>query len=72
MLNGADYLSVFSSSKLESQVILSLNTFTLGWEFSLIIFGFHLLLLGYLILKAGYMGKILGILFTLFAGNLSL
>ncbi|MBU0474732.1 MAG: DUF4386 domain-containing protein [Bacteroidetes bacterium] len=67
LLNGADYLSVFSESQLQTQIMLSLNIFNKGWEFGLIIFGFHLLLLGYLILKAGYMRKILGILILLAA-----
>lgn len=67
LLNGADYLSVFSTNQLQTQVMLSLNIFTHGFEFGLIIFGFHLLLLGYLIFKAGYMRKILGILILLAA-----
>jgi len=67
LLNGADYLSVFSESQLQTQIMLSLNIFNKGWEFGLIIFGFHLLLLGYLILKAGYMRKLLGILILLAA-----
>jgi len=67
LLNGADYLSVFSESQLQTQIMLSLNIFNKGWEFGLIVFGFHLLLLGYLILKAGYMRKLLGILILLAA-----
>ena len=58
----SNYLSVFENGQLQSQVMLSLNNFFLGWDFALIVFGFHLLLIGYLILKAGYMKKILGIL----------
>ncbi len=67
LLNGADYLSVFSTNQLQTQVMLSLNIFTHGFGFGLIIFGFHLLLLGYMIYKAGYMRKILGILIILAA-----
>jgi len=67
LLNGADYLSVFSESQLQTQIMLSLNIFNKGWEFGLIVFGFHLLLLGYLILKAGYMRKLFGILILLAA-----
>ena len=67
LLNGAEYLSGFSTTQLNSQVMISLNMFTRGWDFGLIIFGFHLLLLGYLILKAGYMRKILGSLIILAA-----
>lgn len=58
LLNGADYLSGFSESQLQTQIMLAVNNFSQGWEFGLIVFGFHLLLLGYLILKAGYMRKI--------------
>lgn len=50
---------------LQAQVMLSVNSFLHGWEFSLIVFGFHLLLLGWLILKAGYMRHILGVLVLL-------
>lgn len=69
LLNGADYLSGFSENQLQTQIMLSINIFNQGWEFGLIIFGFHLLLLGYLILKAGYMRKILGILILLAASG---
>jgi hypothetical protein len=55
----------FSAKNLQNQVMLSLQRFNLGWEFALIVFGFHLLLLGYLIVKAGYMRKILGTLLVL-------
>lgn len=62
LLHGAGYLASFTTSQIQTQAMLSLNTFNLGWDFGLIIFGFHLLLLGYLLFKAGYMRKILGIL----------
>lgn len=65
LLSGADYLSAFTNSQLQTQAMLSITAFNQGWEFGLIIFGFHLLLLGYLLLKAGYMRKILGILILL-------
>jgi len=68
-MNGAYYFTAFSESQLQTQIMLSLNMFSQGWEFGLIIFGFHLLLLGYLILKAGYMRKILGILILLAASG---
>lgn len=69
LINGADYLTGFSIAQIQTQVMLSLNIFTQGFEFGLIIFGFHLLLLGYLILKAGYMRRILGILLILAAAG---
>jgi hypothetical protein len=65
LLHGAEYLASFTTSQIQAQVMMSLNSFNLGWGFGLIIFGFHLLLLGYLLLKAGYMRKILGILLIL-------
>lgn len=65
LLHGTDYLASFTTNQIQAQVMLSLNTFNLGWGFGLIIFGFHLLLLGYLVFKAGYMRKILGILLIL-------
>lgn len=65
LLHGADYLASFTTNQIQSQVMLSLNTFNNGWGFGLIIFGFHLLLLGYLVFKAGYMQKILGFLLIL-------
>lgn len=66
VLSGAPYLSAFSEGQLQTQIIMFLlNLFKQGWEFGLIIFGFHLLLLGYLVIKAGYMRKILGALILL-------
>ncbi|HKK41901.1 MAG TPA: DUF4386 domain-containing protein [Bacteroidales bacterium] len=51
----------------EVVIMQSLMKFNYGWEFSLIIFGFHLLLLGFLAYKAGYMKRILGILLLIAA-----
>jgi hypothetical protein len=65
LLSGADYLSSIQPNQLQTQVMLSLDTFSIGWQLGLIVFGFHLLLLGYLFYKAGYMRKILGILLML-------
>ena len=65
LLSRADYLAVFETDQLQAQVMLSLNNFTLGWEFGMIIFGFHLLVLGYLVFKAGYVRNVLGILLVL-------
>lgn len=65
LVTGAGYLAAFETKQVQALVMLSLQSFTLGWEFGLIIFGFHLLLLGYLMLKAGYMHGILGVLLIL-------
>ncbi len=62
LIHGSTNLSVFETNQLQAQVMLYLNTFTSGWEFGLIIFGFHLLLLGYLLFKSRYVPKILGFL----------
>ncbi len=67
ILNYDAYLPGPSTENINMQVMFSLNTFNQGWEFSLIVFGFHLLLLGYLLYKAGYMRKILGLLIILAA-----
>lgn len=60
LLSGADYLTVFETSQLHAQVMLSLNAFSDGWNIGIIFFGLHLALLGYLIFKSGYIPKILG------------
>jgi hypothetical protein len=67
MVNGADYLSVFTPGQLHARVMLSLAAFNHTWLIGLIFFGFHLLLLGYLIIKSGYIPKILGILLIIAA-----
>jgi len=65
LAGGAPHLSAFEPSQLHSQVLISFERFNLGWEFALIVFGFHLFGLGYLLIKAGYMRTILGILVIL-------
>jgi hypothetical protein len=67
MVNGADYLSVFTPGQLHARIMLSLAAFNHTWLIGLIFFGFHLLLLGYLIIKSGYIPKILGILLIIAA-----
>ena len=49
LLSSNDYLASFETNQIHTQVMLSLNTFTLGWDIGLIFFGFYLLLLGYLL-----------------------
>lgn len=67
LLDGPVYLSGLSTDQINTHVMILLDVFNKGWEFGLILFGFHLLLLGYLFLKAGYMKWILGILLILAA-----
>lgn len=59
--------SLFDPDELQGLVMQSVARFNTGWEFSLIIFGFHLLLLGFLVFRAGYMKRILGILLLIAA-----
>ena len=67
LLNGGESLRTFSTEQVQSLVMLSLQNFLQGWEFGLILFGFHLLILGALFLKAGTMRRILGILLLIAA-----
>ena len=62
LVNGTGFGSVPETGQLESRVMLLIDNYFAGWDFALIVFGFHLMLIGYLTLKAGYMKKILGIL----------
>lgn len=67
LISGADYLPVMETNQLQSQIVLLLNKYFIGWDFTIIVFGLHLLLIGILMLKAGYMKKILGILIIIAA-----
>ena len=62
LLSGADYLAVFETSQLQSQVMLFLNAHEYGINISWVFFGLHILVLGYLIFKASYIPRILGVL----------
>jgi hypothetical protein len=62
LLNG-----VFTANELQSQVMMSLESFQSGWQIGLLFFGCHLLVLGYVVVKSSYVPKILGI-FLLVAG----
>jgi hypothetical protein len=63
----ATYLSSLRVEQLQAHILISLRSFSQGWEIGLIIFGFHLLMLGYLMFKAGFMRRILGVLIMLAA-----
>ncbi len=67
LTGGGDLAFLSDPEEVQVRVMQSLVRFTTGWEFSLIIFGFHLLLLGLLVYKAGYMKRILGILLLIAA-----
>jgi len=65
LLGNTELLAGIPDLQTESQVLVSMEVFNLGWEFGLIIFGLHLVLLGILFYKAGIMKKILGILLVI-------
>lgn len=62
LLNSSDYLKLFGIDQMHTQVLLSLNAFSNGWNIALVFFGLHLGILGYLVLKSNYIPKFLGIL----------
>jgi hypothetical protein len=65
LLNTPDYLTVFGSDQLHSQVKLLLDSFRYEWSIGMVFFGIHLGLLGYLVCRSGYIPKILGILLAI-------
>ena len=62
LLSGTNYLAIFETDQLNSQVLLFLNAFYDVWAIGLIIFGFHLIILGYLVFKSEYIPRYLGVL----------
>ena len=62
LLTSPNYVTMFDSSQINFQIMLSLRTFRNEWSLAYIFFGIHLLLLGYLVFRANYIPKILGIL----------
>ncbi|GAH11707.1 unnamed protein product, partial [marine sediment metagenome] len=62
ILNGGDYLTVFTTGQLNALVMLFLNMHEIGYSIGTIFFGLWLLPLGYLVFKSGYFPRVLGIL----------
>jgi hypothetical protein len=62
LLNGADYLKVFSVEQLHSLVMFFLNLNHYGASITAIFWGLWLLPLGYLVFKSGFLPRILGVL----------
>ena len=62
LLSSANYLTVFETNKLYSEVMLSINTFNNIWNIGIVFFGLHLFFLGYLVYKSENIHKIFGIL----------
>ena len=62
LLNGTDYLKVFSLDQLYSQVMFFLDLSHYGAEITAIFWGLWVLPLGYLIFKSNFIPKLIGIL----------
>lgn len=62
LLGNADYLSVFKTSEIQAQVMLSLNAFRDTWNVGYTFFGLHLTLLGIVAYRSGFIPKFIGIL----------
>jgi len=67
LANESDSLLAFTSSQLQSQIMLSISAFNNTWLLGLIFFGIHLFILGYLIIKSPYVSNIIGYLLILAA-----
>ena len=62
LLNGADYLTVFTADQLQALVPLFLDLHEHGLLIATIFWGLWLFPFGYLVFKSGYIPKILGVL----------
>ena len=62
LLNGTDYLKVFSVDQLYSQVMFFLDLGHYGAFIAAIFWGLWLLPMGYLVFKSGFLPRIIGIL----------
>ncbi len=62
LLNGADYLKVFSVEQLHSQVMFFLDLSHYGASITAIFWGLWLLPMGYLVFKSGFLPRIIGVL----------
>ncbi len=62
LLNGTDYLKVFSVNQLYSQVMFFLDLSHYGAFIAAIFWGLWLLPMGYLVFKSGFLPRIIGIL----------
>lgn len=62
IVNNPKYAEFIGNFYLQTQVLLSLDSFNHAWQIGLIFFGLHLILLGYLIFKSDFIPKVIGIL----------
>ena len=65
LISNPDYLKIFSTDQLQSQVLFYLNQYESGIRIVSIFWGLWLFPFGYLVLKSGFLPKILGILLML-------
>jgi hypothetical protein len=66
VLNGADYLTVFTADQLNAQAMFHLDTWETGYRITAIVsFGPWLVPAGYLVYRSGFFPKALGILVML-------
>ncbi len=65
LLNGAQYLNVFSTADLQALALLALKLHAQGYLICLVFFGFYEGMLGYLIFTSTFLPRTLGVLVTL-------
>ncbi|MCO5189906.1 MAG: DUF4386 domain-containing protein [Anaerolineae bacterium] len=63
LLNGGEYLTVFSPEQVNALVTLFLDAHSIGFTIGIAFLVPHVLILGYLIVQSGYFPKVLGFLF---------
>ena len=62
LLNGADYLKVFSTDQLQALAYMFLRVHGQGYLIAQIFWGLWLFPMGYLVYKSGFLPKVLGVL----------
>ena len=61
LISKADYLKIFGTEQLQTQVLLHLHAYNNGNQIASIFWGLWLFPFGYLVFKSGFLPKILGI-----------
>jgi len=69
LLGGANYLSAFEVTQLQTAAFLCLKMHSLGYSISGVFFGIYCVLIGYLAFRSGFLPRILGVLMAI--GGLS-
>lgn len=65
ILNGAQYLTTFSSNQPQTLALLNMHLLTSGLVTSMVFFGVHWFFLRYFVLKSRYLPKAIGILLVI-------